>query len=225
MNAKRPSKPPFSVLLIEDEPRAIARCQRDLRDDPSFSLLAAVPRLTEAIRILQASSPDLILFDLVLQRVDRGSEIAALKDRAPQARVLVLTAYEEPRRIFRALCAGADGYLVKTDEPRVLGRALREIMEYGSTFSPSVARVMAQHFHAVGKENRQAGFEKLTAQQEHILQHLCQGFTNKEIARKLNLSCATVKNHVDAIFAALRVTNRTQAAVLSRLRPTWLRKK
>lgn len=223
MTASIHSPHAVSVLLIEDHRPTSKSIVARLQEDPSISVDRAVSRLSEAEEFLASRRVDVVLYDLVLQGVERTREIVRIKKLARGATLLVLTGFEEVDRIFRALCAGADGYLFKSDASRTLAAALREVVAHGTTFSPAVAHTIACHFHAIGEENRKAGFSKLSRREEEILNLLCQGFTNKEIQCRLNISVGAVKMHIGEICDKLKVKNRTQAAVLSRLRPTWMR--
>lgn len=225
MTASIHSTTAVSVLLIEDDRRAAKKIEASLRQDPLITVEGAVSHLSKAAEFLAERRVDVVLYDLMLQGVERTREIVQIKKQARGATLLVLTAYEEVDRIFRALCSGADGYLFKSDTSRPLAAALRDVVAYGTTFSPAVALTIARHFHAIGEENRKAGFAQLSRREEEILNLLCQGFTNKEIQCRLNISVGAVKMHIGEICAKLEVENRTQAAVLFRLRPTWLFKK
>lgn len=224
MTASIHSPSAVSVLLIEDNRRTAKDIGASLGKDPRITVAGSVSHLSQAEAFLAAKRVDIVLYDLVLQDIERTREIAGIKKQARGATLLVLTAFEEVDRIFRALCAGADGYLFKSDKSRPLAAALWEVMTYGTTFSPAVALTIARHFHAIGEENRKAGFALLSRREEEILHLLCQGFTNKEIQCRLNISVGAVKMHIGEICAKLEVENRTQAAVLFRLRPTWLLK-
>lgn len=221
-----PSSPgALPVFLIEDSRSDAQLIREALGKDPRVSLAGTVSNTRKAEAFLRDHPVAVILFDLILQRVERSREITRLKTLAPDAKVLVLTAYEEVERIFRALCAGADGYLLKSDRTRPLPTAILETLEFGAAFSPAVAHAIARHFHTIGKANRDAGFDGLTSQQQTVLHLLSQGFTNKEIAQKLHIAPTTVRNHIEAICETLHVRNRTHAVARFRLGPSWLSKK
>lgn len=216
---------PLSVFLIEDSRSDAQFIGETLRQDPRLSLVGTVSTLRKAEAFLRDHPVPVILFDLILQRMERSREITWLKELVSPAKLLVLTAYEEPDRIFRALCAGADGYLLKTDRTRPLPTAILETLEFGSAFSPAVAHTIARHFHVIGQANREAGFDGLTPQQQTVLHLLSQGLANKEIALQLHVAPTTVRNHIEAICKTLQVRNRTQAVARFQLGPTWPSKK
>jgi len=218
-----------SALVIEDDADFGRQLTTLLREKLKFPRVAWAKSIKEAKACLQDESArfvEVIFFDLVLQRLDRGREITAIRELAPGAKVIVLTAYDEPERIFRALCAGADSYLLKFDEVRPLERSIRQAIQQENIFSPAIADRVLQHFHAMGRHERSAGFERLSEQEQQVLLLLRAGFTDKEIAQKLgNLAPKTIKNHSQAIRRKLRVSNRTKAAVLAQLFPSWLFRK
>jgi len=225
MTAAQPPRPIITVYLIEDDRKTALGIVESLASHPGLQVLGRAANLARAEQDLVRTPADVILFDLVLQKVDRGREITRFKKLVPHARILVLTAYEEVPRIFRALCAGADGYLLKSDTQRPLAEALIEAWEFGTTFSPPVAHAIARHFHKLGEKNRHAGFDRLTAREETVLQHLGRGLTNKEIAQRLGSSPSTIRNHVETLCRKLGVRNRVQAAVLVQPQPSWLSRK
>ncbi|HAB19632.1 MAG TPA: response regulator transcription factor [Verrucomicrobiota bacterium] len=213
---------PVRVLLVEDDRTTAKSIVALLRRDPALAVTGSVSNTADAEKILASTTVDVVLFDLVLQRVERSQKITALKKLAPNATFLVLTAYEEPDRVFRALCAGADGYLLKSDRTLPLTTAIAQALQYGSSFSPEVAHTIARYFHKIGQDCRKAGVEELSTREGEILRLLTQGFTNKEIAERQNVSLGAVKKNIKSICHKLQATNRTHAAVRSRLWPRWI---
>lgn len=211
------------ALLIEDDLDFATALSDMLRSRLQFSEVKHVVSVEEAKFFLAAATVEFVFFDLFLQSEDRGREIASVAKLVPGAEIIVLTAYEQPESIFRALCAGAHSYLVKSDPSRRLHEALGAAIRKEQVFSPSVADRILQHFHILGRHERNAGFTKLTRQEERVLLLIRQGLTDKEIAQELGgISTKTAKNHVHAIRRKLGASNRTKVAMLSRFFPSWL---
>lgn len=212
---------PTSVFLIEDRVEDADLIAQVISQESRLNLVGTASTIREAAKFLAQHKVQVVLFDLILQQVERSQDITALKRLAPKAKFLVLTAYEETDRIFRALCAGAHGYLLKSDDDHPLPAAILETLEYGSIFSPSVATVLAQYFNALGEEQREAQSKPLTVREEQVLRLLCRGLTNKEIAKELEISISMVKKHMAGICSKLEVENRTEAAAKARRWLAW----
>ncbi|HAB19120.1 MAG TPA: response regulator transcription factor [Verrucomicrobiota bacterium] len=214
---------PLRVLIIEDDRTTSREIASLIEAEPALSLIGRASGLKAARKMISTEQPDIILYDLVLQGVERSREIADVKALAPQATVLVLTAYEETDRILRALCFGADGYLLKSDRSCALTDAILKAEEFGSKFSPAIAFAICRHFQAIGSEIRGSSLDHLSDRELEVLNWLTQGLTNKEVAKKLGVTVSAIKKHLESICKKLRVKNRTQAAVRFRLWPSWLR--
>lgn len=136
---------------------------------------------------------------------------ALLKKARNDLQVIMLTVYEDSDRIFKALKAGASGYLLKRTEPAQLLAAIKEIKEGGAPMTSEIARKVVDAFQSQGESTSPA--ESLSKREKEILEMLCAGFANKEIADKLSLSIETVRGHLKHIYDKLHVQSRTQAVV------------
>jgi DNA-binding NarL/FixJ family response regulator len=125
--------------------------------------------------------------------------------------VLVLTVYEETDRIFRALKAGASGYLLKRTSPEQLMDAIRDVKQGGAPMTPEVARKVVQSFRKPAHETVVEA--ELTSREEQILRLLAEAFVTKEIADKLGISFFTAQNHLKRIYEKLHVHSRTEAVI------------
>ena len=210
--------------MAESPPCTIARVKCLLVDDhalvrDALALLIALHhpqvdlrqagRLREA-RALLADEPnvDLVLLDLALPDSDGVATLSALREVAPDARIVVLSADEREETVLAALDAGAAGFIPKSTESGVLRQALATVLAGGVYLPPKVAQ-------EVGHSRGNASIDELglTPRQIDVLRLLVDGGSNKRIARALDLSPSTVKTHLEAIFERLRVNSRTQAVV------------
>ena len=167
----------------------------------------------EGLRLVEAH-PDLDAVFLDLNMPDQGGmeAIPVLARRCPQLPVIVLSSSEDPGDVRRALKSGACGYVPKSASPRNILSALRLVLA-GEIYVPPLLLDVA----ADGPPHAPAeASERLTERQTEVLRQLCRGLTNKEISRALGLSEKTTKSHITAIFKALGVVNRTQAAAAAR---------
>jgi two-component system, NarL family, response regulator LiaR len=154
---------------------------------------------------------DVVLMDLVMPGIGGVEAIRRLRERRPQARVLVLTSFQEDEKIFPAVRAGAAGYLLKDVEPHELVRAIRTAHAGEAVLHPAVAARLMEEFSS--EDVRAAAGSGLTGREQDVLELIGRGLPNKLIARELGIAEKTVKTHVSAILAKLGVTDRTQAAL------------
>ena len=168
---------------------------------------------TEGLRLVEAH-PDLdaVFLDLSMPNQGGMEAIPVLAKRRPQLPVIVLSSSEDPGDVRRALKSGACGYVPKSASPRNILSALRLVLA-GEIYVPPLLLDIAADVpaHVPGVVG-----ERLTERQTEVLRQLCRGLTNREISRALELSEKTTKSHITAIFKALGVVNRTQAATAAR---------
>jgi two-component system, NarL family, response regulator LiaR len=162
--------------------------------------------------VAAAEAADVVLLDLVMPKLDGVAALRALRARAPEARVIVLTSFGDDERLFTALRAGAAGYLLKDVEPADLVRAIRTAHAGQAPLSPAVAaRVIDELAHR--GDGHRAAPEELTPRELEVLRLIARGRSNKVIALELGMAEKTVKTHVSHLLAKLGLADRTQAAV------------
>lgn len=156
----------------------------------------------------EAERPDIVLLDVGLPGMSGIEGIPRLKERAPESQVIILTVFDDPGKVFRAICAGADGYLLKGSSFDALADALVEARRGGAPMNGHIAKMVLQAF----PKNRgvQADYG-LTVREREILEALVEGLTKKEIAMKFEVSFYTVDFHLRGIYEKLHVHNRTGA--------------
>lgn len=155
-------------------------------------------------------APDAILLDVQLPGMDGISAISRFKELTPDVCIVMLTVFEDPGKVFRALCAGASGYLLKTLPAERIVEALREAVAGGAPMSPGVAKAVLGRFvqlAAPGKNNEYA----LSDREREVLELMTQGLIKKEIADRLGLSFHTVNAHLRNIYTKLHVGTRGAA--------------
>jgi len=166
----------------------------------------------EAVDLARRLQPDVILMDMIMPEMDGPEAIALIKQENPKARILVLTSFGEGKQISTAVQAGALGYLLKDSSPDDLLHAIRSVHRGNLVLPQDLAVKLMQPQPAV------AALDQLTERETDVLRLLAQGQSNQEIARSLNISATTVRSHVSNILMKLGVSNRTQAALVSRER-------
>ena len=200
-------------VLIADDHAVVRQGLRtflELQED--IEVVADVADGAAAVAAVDEHAPDVVLMDLVMPGIGGVEAIRLIRERRPQARVLVLTSFLEDEKLFPAVRAGAAGYLLKDVEPQELVRAIRTAHEGEALLHPAVATRLMEEFSAGGRGAPGAEAD-LTAREREVLGLIGRGLPNKLIARDLGIAEKTVKTHVSSILAKLGVTDRTQAAL------------
>jgi NarL family two-component system response regulator LiaR len=201
----------ISVLVVDDHAvvRQGLRTFLELQDD--IEVVGEAADGEEALAAVAALTPDVVLMDLVMPRLDGVRAIARLRALAPATRVIVLTSFLDEDKVLPAVRAGAAGYLLKDVQPAELVRAIRMVDRGEALLHPAVAaRVMAE---IAGDGARAERHELLTARELEVLALLARGRANKAIAFELGCAEKTVKTHVGNILGKLSLSDRTQAAL------------
>jgi two-component system, NarL family, response regulator LiaR len=199
-------------VLIADDHAVVRQGLRtflELQDD--IEVVLDVADGEAAVAAAESETPDVVLMDLVMPGVDGVEAIRRIRERRPQARVLVLSSFLDDERLFPAVRAGAAGYLLKDVEPRELVRAIRTVHGGEALLHPAVAARLMDEFATAAPA--EPALDVLTSREREVLTLVARGLPNKLIARELSISEKTVKAHVSSILAKLGLTDRTQAAL------------
>jgi two-component system, NarL family, response regulator LiaR len=198
------------LLLVDDHAVVREGLRAFLRLQPDIEVCGEASDGEAAVRLAVSLRPDVVVLDLVMPGGDGLSALRALHERAPDARVLVLTSYADDAQLFAAMEAGAAGYMLKDVEPDALAAAIREVAAGRPALHPQVARRLMRQ----GPKGA-PGLADLTARERDVLRLIVEGLANKEIATRLRIGEKTVKTHVSRVLGKLGVLDRTQAAVLA----------
>ena len=165
-------------------------------------------RCEDAIEALDEDLPDVILMDISLPGMDGIEGMKHIKVIAPSVQVIMLTVFDDHDKIFRAICAGASGYLLKSTPVDKIIDSLKEILDGGAPMSAQIARKVLTMF-----PQRHDGYpdHALTPREQGILKLLVEGYIKKEIASQLGLSYHTIDKHMRNIYTKLNVHTRTGA--------------
>jgi DNA-binding NarL/FixJ family response regulator len=163
----------------------------------------------EALQHLPTDKPDVVLMDINMSGMDGIECVAQLKARMPDIEVIMLTVYDDTDKIFKALSAGATGYILKRSPPEELLEAIREVHGGGSAMSSSIARKVVASFQKTSP--RAAGETHLSPREQGVLDCLARGLTYKQIADQLGISIETIRTHLKRIYHKLHVQSRTEA--------------
>lgn len=195
---------PIRILIAEDHAVVRDGLAAVLKFDAGMTVVGLAKNGREAVTQFRALRPDVVLMDLAMPELDGAGAILAIRDEFPDARILVLTTYDNDESVFRALENGAKGYLLKDCSTDDLLAAIRKIHAGGTHVSERAAARLAERAMAGGP---------LSAREIEVLKWIAEGKSNKEIATLLFISEGTVKTHVLSIHEKLGVSDRTEAAV------------
>ncbi len=152
--------------------------------------------------------PELLLLDLGLPRRDGLQVLSDLHGILPGLKVLILTASDDREKVYRAICNGASGYLLKTADPDELLAGIRDVIHGTSALSAPIAKMILEGFSRHGPVRE---IEPLTTREEEVLRFLVQGLIKKEIADELSISAHTVDMHLRSVYRKLHVRSQTEA--------------
>jgi DNA-binding NarL/FixJ family response regulator len=204
---------PITISIVDDSPDLRENIGGYLGAFPEFKCLSAYANVREALEGLPKNPPDVVLMDINLgENAPDGIEcVRALKTLLPNVLVVMLTVFEDAEKIFRALAAGASGYLLKRQKPEELLAAIREVVAGGAPMSTSIARKVVRSFQATPPHGAES--PELSHREQEVLQALAEGLAYKQIADQLNVSIHTVRNYIRRVYEKLHVRSRTEAVV------------
>jgi DNA-binding NarL/FixJ family response regulator len=202
----------LSVFVVEDDPLTRELLLDALAGEAGFVCVGSASEPREALAALRELLPDAAIVDLALGDESGVDLIAAVRQAAPSVELLAHTVFDDRNIVFRALAAGASGYLLKGAGPSEIARALREIVAGGSAMSPKIARLVIGALQA-GTEP-----DPLSPREREILRAIDAGRTYKEIAEAHSISVHTVHSHVKNVYQRLQATSRKDAVARARRR-------
>jgi len=209
------------VLLADDHVLVRQGIRQFLEDEGDIEVIAEANDGAEAIQMIQEQQPDIAILDIRMPKVSGVEATRRIKDRFPNVRVLILTAYDDDPYVFALLQAGADGYVLKTASADELVRAVRTVHKGQSALSPEIASKVVQQMTSGKPAAAAEQIESLTERELDVLRLAAQGKTNRAIGNELEISHRTVQGHLASIYGKLGVNSRTEA-VTEALRRGWI---
>lgn len=207
---KCPASQKIEVWLVEDHDDARRAVIRAINRAPDLSCSCAFASCEEALEKLKGDAPpQVVLLDVRLPGMDGIEGIRHIKAVAPAVHVLMLTVYDDHEKVFSAICAGASGYLLKTDDQDAIIGAIKNVIEGGAPMNPRVAKLVLNMFAKMAAPQKTE--YGLSEREREILELMVKGLIKKEIAEQLKLSYHTVDNHLRSIYTKLHVHTRTGA--------------
>jgi len=207
------------ILLVDDQ-RLMREGLRILLElEPDLKVVGEAEDGQAGLEAYEKLQPDVVLMDVRMPGMDGVEATWRLRERWPEARIIILTTFDDDEYIFEGLRAGAQGYLLKDVSGHDLAEAVRTVAAGGALIEPSVARKVVAEFARLAPPARtvESGLaEPLSNREREILRLLARGLSNREIAMRLSLAEGTVKNYVTNILQKLGARDRTQAALRAR---------
>ncbi|ANX11971.1 DNA-binding response regulator [Fictibacillus arsenicus] len=201
----------ISILLVDDHAILRDGLKNILSFEDDIKVIGEAISGEEALKLTEELSPDVIIMDINLPGMNGVETTAVIKEKNPDARILVLTMYTHDEYLMSALKAGADGYLLKDAPSEHVVDAINAVYRGESMITPSMTKKLVNiHLQQTQVKKDESN---LTDREQEVLIGLVEGLSNKEIAEKLFISDKTVKIHVSKIFKKLEVKSRSQAVI------------
>ena len=204
------------VLIADDQAMIRAGFAMILDAQPDIEVVAEAADGDEAVATAEASRPDVIVMDIRMPGRDGIAATSEICRADDHARVLIVTTFDYDEYVYRALRAGASGFLLKNAPPENLANAVRVIAGGEALLAPSVTRRMIERFNPPPAETTpHPSFQELTPREQEVLRLMAKGYSNARIAAELFIGLGTVKTHAARILMKLGVRDRVQAVVLA----------
>ena len=212
---------PIRVFVVEDQTKILKAQLRLLESQPELQIVGTALSGEAALEQLPQAAPHVVLLDLGLPGMSGIEVTRKIKADLPRVEILIFTIFDEEDKVLEAVRAGASGYLLKGATADKIVEAIKEVQAGGTVIQPNLARRLLRHFRvgeappepsppppAPQPERRQV---PLSQRETEILQLIAKGVSNTEAAKVLGLSKATIRTHLEHIYAKLEVTNRVEA--------------
>ncbi|QNP68534.1 response regulator transcription factor [Streptomyces roseirectus] len=211
-----------TLLIVDDESPQRLAVRMILERQPGLTVVGEADNGREAVRMASALQPDIVLMDVDMPGMDGTEATRRLVDSGSRSRVLVLTTFDLEQRVYKALRAGASGFLLKDARPEELVAAVHAVARGDAVIAPSLTRKLLDTFAhrlrspVLEQDHDDCGrLHHLTVREREVLAHVASGRSNREIAEDLHLAETTVKSHVSRILAKIGARTRVQAVAFA----------
>jgi len=195
----------MKIIIVDDDELIRESLSLTLTLEDDIEVAGVAEDGGQAVALCEKEKPDIALMDIRMPHIDGIAATRLIKDRFPEVKIMMLTTFADKANIQQALSAGADGYLLKTDETDNIASKLRALMTGSGVIDADVLKQLTRPINPL--------MDSLSPREQDITRLVAQGLTNKEIANQLFLSEGTVRNKILAIMEKLEVSNRTQLGV------------
>ena len=204
---------PTNISIVEDNDKLRGTLAKVISRADGFKCVSDYASAEDALAGLPKIKPDVVLMDINLPGMNGVECVRKLKAVLPATQVMMLTVYEDTENIFKALAAGASGYMLKRTPAKELLEAIHEVLRGGSPMTTHIARKVVLSFQksAAASAKTAGELSELSDREQQVLDLLAQGLIYKEIAEKLQISYETVHTYIRRIYEKLQVRTRTEA--------------
>ncbi len=199
------------ILIVDDHPVVRQGLHGMLSQKAGLEVVGEAEDGFKAVEQARLLKPDIILLDLVMPGKDGIETIGDLKQDNPEVRILILTSFAEDDKVFPAIKAGAQGYMLKDSSPKLLLQAIHDVYEGKSSLHPTIAHKLVQEMSQPSALSPTR--DPLTEREMQVLRLVAQGWSNPKIAQELSISESTTRVHVSNILSKLHLANRVEAAL------------
>ncbi|MBA4848777.1 response regulator transcription factor [Emticicia sp. BO119] len=200
------------ILLFEDNKNLRESLSLYLAGTDGLWLSGAYANATDAVKLVRKYQPDVVLMDIQMPGISGIEAMRAIKKVNSEVKVLIQTVFENDDKVFAAICAGANGYIIKTPKPENYVQAITDVYNGGSHLSPSIAAKVLAMFQSQFVMKEQT-YVSLTPREKEVLQCMVKGMSYKMIADACNISFSTVHSHIKNIYEKLHVNSAPEAVV------------
>jgi DNA-binding NarL/FixJ family response regulator len=200
-----------TVAIVEDNAGLRNGLKLLLDETPGYESVGVFPSGEDALRQIPKNPPQVVLMDIHLPNISGIECTAKLKELVPGILIVMITAYGDHDKIFKALRAGASGYLLKRSSPDEIIQAIHDVMHGGSPMTSEIARKVVEAFQKPAATESED--HNLSRREKEVLELLAQGCSDKDIASQLSVSVPTVRFHLKHIYEKLHVRSRMEAAL------------
>jgi len=202
----------IKVVIFEDNNNMREGLYQLINGSHGFICTGAFPNCDDLVRRIKTSNPDVILMDIEMPGISGIEGVKLVKENFPEMKILMETIFDDDSKIFDSICAGAEGYILKSTAPIEILSAIKEIYEGGSPMTPTIANRVLKMVKTQRATNSKNLFN-LTDREKEILSCLVEGMSYKLIADKCTISIDTVNVHIKNIYKKLQVHSKSEAVV------------
>lgn len=191
------------IVIFEDNERVRDSLSSMLNNANDYVVCGAYPVVLDVVNIIRTEKPEIVILDIDMPHMDGITAIPLIKEINPETSIVMYTQFEDDEKLFKSLCSGADGYVLKKTSPLLLMDAIEEVRNGGAPLSPAVARKVLFSF----RDQKNIAREKyeLTDREMEVLQLLIKGYSVKLIAAELHIAYDTCRSHLRNIYRKLHV--------------------
>ena len=199
------------VAIFEDNPIMMDAYRSILNGSPGYTCTGSFTSCNNWKHDIEKSRPNVVLMDIEMTGINGLNATSLIKKEFPEVKVLMQTVFEDDVKIFEALCAGANGYILKSTSPVKMLEAITDVQNGGVAFNPAIAAKVAALFQKFIAPSTLITNYQLTNREKEILQLLTEGMPMPQIAEKISLAYETVRGYVKSIYQKLHVASATEA--------------